>query len=176
MSDEKKIPINRMKNTYGYDDFQLEIDAAREVVENDAGFKVILYNIDREKTQVDIYSETDSDAIVFHNPIELTCLLRLDPAENKSYDQQKGGLRYQEYGKLNLFVFESELKEKRADIMYGDIIGYADYEDNLKLFEVTNDGKINSDNQHTVFGFRKYYRTIECVTLDPDKYNIEKFN
>ena len=35
-----------------------------------------------------------------------------------------------------------ELEEKRTDVSYGDIIGYSESEDNLRYFEVVNDGRI----------------------------------
>ena len=57
------------------------------------------------------------------------------------------------------------------DISYGDYIGYPDKEDNIKYFTVSNDGKINSDNQKTRVGYSPYYRKITCVTADKDEFN-----
>ena len=57
------------------------------------------------------------------------------------------------------------------DISYGDIVGYSDKEHNFKVWQVQNDGKITADNKHTRFGIKGYYRTIACVTLDPNLFN-----
>ena len=49
----------------------------------------------------------------------------------------------------------------------------ANREDNLKYFEVSDDGKINSDNEHTQFGYKSFFRTITCVVADPNLFNGE---
>jgi formylmethanofuran dehydrogenase subunit E len=93
-----------------------------------------------------------------------------EKSENKSYSEN-GSLRYQDYGNLTFTILNKQLNDKGVDISYGDIIGYSDRESNLKYFEVFDDGKINSDNAHTQFGYKSYYRTVSCVTVDPDQFN-----
>lgn len=170
MSSKKRLPINRMGKFYDYLDFGLENDMAREFLEGDLNFTVILFRVDRIKSQTDdVYGESDSEEIRFHPPVELKVRPNLEESENNSYSEGYG--RYEDYGNLIFTIFEDQLKELNVDISYGDYIGYPDKEDNIKYFTVSNDGKINSDNQKTRVGYKTYYRKITCVTADEDEFN-----
>lgn len=169
MSTNKKLPITRLNKFYDYLDFGLENDMAREYLEGDINFTVVLFRVDRIKSQTDsVYGESDSEEIRFLPPIELKVRPTLEESESKSYSEGYG--RHEDYGNLIFTIFEDQLKELGVDISYGDYIGYPDKEDNIKYFTVTNDGKINSDNAKTRLGYRSYYRKITCVTADPDEF------
>lgn len=171
MERKNRIPNTRLTNFYDDKDFEMELDMATELIEYDANFTVVLYRIDKiNSNNDDVYGESEAREIRFLPPVELKVLLNLVEAENKNY-ASNGSLRYQDYGNLTFTVLTKQLQEKGVEISYGDIIGYSDREDNLKYFEVFNDGKINSDNTHTHFGFRSFYRTIECTVIDPDQFN-----
>lgn len=171
MERKNRIPITRLSRYYDENDFQLELDMAREVIEEDTNFTVVLYRIDKvNSNNEDVYGESESREIRFHSPVELKVLLLLNQAENKSYGEN-GSLRYQDYGNLVFTVLTNQLEEKNVDISFGDIIAFSDKETNLKYFEVYDDGKINSDNTHTQYGYKAYFRTISCVTVDPDQFN-----
>lgn len=169
MSSKKTLPINRMGKFYDYLDFGLENEMAREFIEGDLNFTVILFRVDRIKSQTDdVYGESDVEEIRFHPPIELKVRPMLEESESKSYSEGYG--RYEEYGNLTFTIFEEQLTEQGIDISYGDYIGYPDREDNIKYFTVVNDGKINTDNAKTRVGYKTYYRKITCVTADPDEF------
>lgn len=166
---KKRFPINRNGKFYDEVDFGIEDEMAREYVEGDLNFVVVLFQVDRTETQVDdVYGEAKSGQIRFKSPKELRVNLALEAAQNKSYS---GGMnRILDYGNLTFHVFQSQLDELNCDISYGDYIGYADREDNIKYFTVSNDGKIFSDNAHTRVGYKGYYRTITCVTADSNEF------
>ena len=167
---KKKFPINRNGKFYDEIDFGIENEMAREYVEGDLNFVVVLFQVDRTETQVDaVYGEAKSNEIRFKAPKELRVKLALEEAENKSYSA--GMNRILDYGNLKFHVFQEQLTELNCDISYGDYIGYSDREDNIKYFTVTNDGKIFSDNAHTRLGYKGYYRTITCVTTDANEFN-----
>ena len=169
MSSKKRLPINRMGKFYDYLDFGLENEMAREFVEGDLNFTVILFRVDRIKSQTeDVYGEPDVEEVKFHPPVELKVRPVLDESESKSYSDGYG--RYEDYGNLTFTIFDDQLKELGVDITYGDYIGYPDKEDNIKYFTVVNDGRVNSDNQKTRVGYKSYYRKISCVTADPDEF------
>lgn len=171
MERKNKIPVTRLSRFYDEFDFKMELDMVKDLIEGDANFTVVLYRIDKEKSNYsDVYGESDPNEIRFLAPVELKVLLNLNESENKSYGGN-GSMRYQEYGNLVFTVLNDQLVEKNVDISYGDIIGYSDRETNLKYFEVFDDGKINSDNKHTHFGYKSYFRTISCVTVDPNQFN-----
>lgn len=172
MSTKNKIPVTRLSRFYDDLDFNLEIQMAEEVINEDANLTVVLYRVDKvNSTMNDIYGESSAKDILFLPPVELKVLLNLEAAQNKNYGGN-GSLRYQEYGNLIFTILNKQLKEKNVDINYGDIIGYSDREDNLKYFEVFDDGKINTDNQHTHYGYRSYFRTIKCVTTDTNQFKM----
>jgi len=150
---KKKFPISRIGKFYDEIDFGIENEMAREYVEGDLNFVIVLFQVDRTETQVDdVYGEAKSGEIRFKAPKELRVKLALDVAENKSYS---GGMnRILDYGQLTFHIFQDQLNEMSCDISYGDYIGYADREDNIKYFTVTNDGKIFSDNAHTRIGYK----------------------
>lgn len=167
---KKKWPISRLGKFYDEVDFGVENEMSREYLEGDLNFVVVLFQVDRTETQVDaVYGEAKSNEIRFKAPKELRVKLALEAAENKSYSA--GMNRILDYGNLTFHVFQEQLTELNCDISYGDYIGYADREDNIKYFTVTNDGKIFSDNAHTRLGYKGYYRTIACVTADSDEFN-----
>lgn len=171
METKNKIPNTKINRFYDDIDFNLELEMASELINEDMNFTVILYRIDRDNSNYDdIYGESNPQQIRYLTPVELKAILTLNTPENKNYDTN-GRLRYQEYGNLTFDVLNRELSDKNVDISYGDIVAYSDKEDNLKYFEVFDDGKINTDNSHTHFGFRSYYRSIKCVTVDPNQFN-----
>ena len=65
---------------------------------------------------------------------------------------------------------QKQLDEKLCEIKYGDYIGYRDKEDSMKFWTVVDDGKIFSDNEHTVFGYKGATRTVQCTTADPNEF------
>ena len=169
MSNKKILPINRMGKFYDSMDFGMENEMAREFLEGDLNFTIILFRVDRLKSQTDdVYGESDSEEIRFLPPVELKVRPVLEESSSKSYSE--GYNRYEDYGNLTFTVFEDHLKEMGVDITYGDYIGYPDREDNIKYFTVSSDGKINSDNGKTRVGFKSYYRKITCVVADENEF------
>ena len=167
---KKRFPISRLHRFYDETDFNLENEMAREFVEGDLNFKVVLFQVDRAKSQTDsVWGESDANEIMFHPPKEIKVRPILEEAKQDTYSE--GMAQFLEYGDFKFTVFTDHLEELGADISYGDYIGYADKEDNIKYFTVVNDGRINSDNTHTRLGYKGYYRTIVCVNADVDEFN-----
>ncbi len=72
MSNKKILPINRMGKFYDSMDFGMENEMAREFLEGDLNFTVILFRVDKIKSQTDdVYGESDSEEIRFLPPVEL---------------------------------------------------------------------------------------------------------
>jgi len=171
MSNNRKIPIERLNKFFSADDFELEIDFGREWLEGDINIKVILYRVDRVDTpEDDIYGETGKNNIRFKPPIEIPVNLNMAGPTNKNYNTD-GSMRYIERGNITMGVYQETLDELGVDISYGDYIGYPETENKIKYFTVSNDGKIFSDNTHTIVGYKGFYRTITCVPTDLDEFN-----
>jgi hypothetical protein len=170
---KKRVPIKRNTKFFGSDDFNLELEFAKEYLEQDANQTIILYRVDYSKTKVnDIYKEAQKDAIRFYNPIELPVIYEIDDAELKAYGNkiQKGV--YSQTGKLKFSILISTLEEYDCDISRGDYIGVQIDSTHREYFTVTDDGRVNSmSNKFTMFGTKPFARTIECASIDKNEFN-----
>jgi hypothetical protein len=158
---DNKLPITRVSKFFGQDDFDLHIQMGEEYLHGDLNMKLVLYRVDRTKTEIDdVYAEVGLDEIKYFPPIEFNGLVKIDEPKNNSY---KGGiLRYNEPGNLMISVYIKHLEQLNVDIRYGDFIGYQESETRTRFYTVTNDGKVVSDNKHNMFGYKPYYRNIVC--------------
>jgi hypothetical protein len=57
-----------------------------------------------------------------------------------------------------------------TEISYGDYIGYAVSETEIRYYTVVNDGVKNFDNIHTIMGYKAAFRTIVCVIADASEF------
>ena len=163
----KKIPITRLTKWYDETDFALDIDMGREYFEGDNNFTVVLYQVDRQKTNYDdIYGETLQDELRFQPPVELKVSVQLDSNDMKTYNSSNATLSYKDYGNLTFIIYTKQLDEKKCKINIGDFVAYADREDNVKYFKVVDDDRINSENAKTIGGYKAFYKKIVCVTTD----------
>jgi hypothetical protein len=170
---KEATPINRNNKFFSDIDYQLEIDFSREALEGDNNTKVILYRVDRTKTQVmDRYGEADEDQINYHEPIDLyVASYKIDKTENKAYNNNSGTLRYAQNGKLTFKVFNKTLDELKIELTYGDFIGF-DTNENIRIFyAIVDDGIKNFDNSHTIMGYKGYYRTVVCAAIDNNEFS-----
>lgn len=169
----KKIPIKRNTKFFSDEDFDLELDFAKEYIEQDANQTVILYRVDLERTKVnDIYKEASKDSIRFLTPIELPVIYEVGDAEMKAYGTkiQKG--IYSQTGKLTFSVLISTLEEYGCDISRGDYIGVQIDSGHREYFTVTDDGRVaTTSNRFTMYGTKPYARKIECASVDLGEFN-----
>jgi hypothetical protein len=166
---DNKLPITRLSKFFSEDDFRLQEQLGKEYLHGDLNMKLVLYRVDRTKTEIDdVYGEVGKDEIKFFPPVEFNALIAIESPKNKAY---KGGLlRYNEPGNLTFYVYISHLNELNIDIKYGDYIGYADTENKLRYYSVSNDGVVTSDNKHKMFGYKPYYRTITCTIVQDSEF------
>ena len=71
----------------------------------------------------------------------------------------------------NIGYIYSHLEELGVDVSLGDYIGYAESEDRMRYYSVTNDGRVTSDLKHTIGGYKAFYRTIVCAYVTPNQFN-----
>jgi hypothetical protein len=166
---KNKVPITRLSKFFSQDDFDINIQMGQEYLHGDLNMKLVLYRVDRTKTDTDsIYAEVGKDEIKFFPPIEFNALVKIDEPKNSTY--KAGVMRYLEPGNLTLSVYITHLNELNVDIRYGDFIGYPDSENKLRFYTVTNDGRITSDNKHKMFGYKPHYRTITCAPAQETEF------
>jgi len=168
---KKIIPINRLNKFFSAEDFNLEVELGREYIEGDINMSVILYRVNRETSVTDdIYGEAGKDDIRFKVPVELSVIVNFSEPENKVYNQNSGSLRYLQDGKLIFGIYSAQLTELGVDISWGDYIGYAVTETEIRYFSVVNDNTKNYDNKHTILGYKGAIRTIVCSPIDESEF------
>lgn len=169
----KKLPIKRNTKFFSGEDFNLEIDFAKEYIEQDANQTVILYRVDLEKTKVnDIYKEAEKDSIRFLTPIELPVIYEINDAEMKAYGTKMQKGIYAQTGKLTFSVLISTLDEYDCDISRGDYIGVQIDSTHREYFTVTDDGRVASNaNKYSMYGTKPFARKIECASVDLGEFN-----
>jgi hypothetical protein len=166
----KNRPINRVNKFFSREDYNLHMDLGREYLEGFLNMSVILYRVDREKTEIgDIYGEVYNEEIRFHPPIEIKCIVDLAAPENMKYNPNGTG-RFLEHGNLVFHVYQEFLEELDVEINYGDYILYQETERKNTFWEVSNDGKLYHENEKTVLGYKGFYRTVTCTAVEPDVF------
>jgi hypothetical protein len=164
-----KLPITRLGKFFSQDDFDINIQMGQEYLHGDLNMKLVLYRVDRQKTDTDdVYAEAGMDDIKYFPPVEFNALVKIEEPKNNTY--KSGMVRYNEPGNLTLSVYITHLEELGVDIRYGDFIGYQDSEDKIRYYTVSNDGKVTSDNKHKMFGYKPHYRTIVCVPAQETEF------
>ena len=161
---DNKLPITRLGKFFSQDDFDLNIQMGQEYLHGDLNMKLVLYRVDRTKTDSDsVYAEVGQDQIRYFPPVEFNGLVKVDGPGQKSY--KNGLMRYNEPGNVTISVYIKHLEDLKIDIRYGDYIGYQESEDKVRYYVVTNDGRVTSDNKHNMFGYKPHYRTITCAPV-----------
>lgn len=165
-----KVPILRLNKFFSQSDFDLQVQIGKEYLHGDLNMKLVLYRVDREKTDIDnIYGEVGSNEIKFLPPIEFNGLVKIEEPKNNSY--KNGLLRYNEPGNLTIYIYLSHLEELNIEIKYGDYIGYQESDSKIRYYTVVNDGRVIADNKHKMFGVKPYYTTILCSYVQEAEFN-----
>lgn len=163
---KRKNPINRNNFFTSPETINFQIAIGMEYVNKILNQTIVLYEVDRAKTKInDIYSEANFNDLVFKTPVELNVMYKIDKSELKTYDTQSIKGYYVKVGKLTFNIYEKELEENGCDINRGDYIGVQVTPEHMEFFTVTDDGRVNYDNAHTLWGTVPYYRTVECAVV-----------
>ena len=163
---KRKNPINRNNLFFSESQYDFQIGMSMEYINKVLNQTIVLYEVDLVNTKNnDIYQEAKFSDIVFKTPIELNVMYRLNKGELKSYDNKTIKGYYVKVGKLEFQILEKELEENGCDIKRGDYIGLQVTPEHMEYFIVTDDGRVNYDNKHTLFGTKPYYRSISCTVV-----------
>jgi hypothetical protein len=157
-------------------EYSFQEECAREFLEGDLGMLIILYQIDKDNSNPDaIYNEVTSDNISYKEPVELYVSYKISEGEIKSYLPSTTTAQFRSIGELTFPIFESQLIENNCDINIGDIIAIPIKINEYELFEISDDGRANIDNKHSILGFRKMYRNVTGVMIDPNRFKSLEF-
>ena len=171
-SSSLKLP-SKTNMFYSEEDFNFETEIVEGYIEEDLNQSVVLYEIDRRKTNVNaIYKEATSGNIRYKAPKEIPCMYEIKDSETKSFDSKSSNGVYTQDGNLVLYVLVRTLQKYNADIKRGDYIGVQIDTNRMKYFTVVNDGKVNSSNTHLIGAYNPAWRTVECTLVS----DISEFN
>lgn len=163
---KRKNPINRNNLFVSENQFNFQLGMSMEYINKVLNQTIVLYEVDLVNTKNDdIYQEAKFSDIVFKTPIELNVMFRLNKGELRSYDNKSIRGYYVKVGRLEFQILEKELEENGCDIKRGDYIGLQVTPEHMEYFIVTDDGRVNYDNKHTLWGTKPYYRSIECTVV-----------
>lgn len=167
-------PINRNDLFYSQEDFNYETDLVMGYMEEDVNQTVIVYEVDRDKTNLDsVYKENKDGKIRFKPPKEIPCFYEIKDAEIKSYDNKTSTGVYTLNGGLTVYILDKVLKKYGCDIKRGDYLGILIDTDRMVYYSVVNDGKINTANNLYVGAFKPAYRVVIGAVVDENEFNGE---
>ena len=157
---------------FSKEDFNLEMEIAREYMEHDMNQTVVLFEVDLSKTNTDdIYHEANKKNIRFKSPVELTVRYEISDSEMRSYDRNSNKGLYAKPGILTFTVLNETLEEVDRDIKRGDYIGVQITPEEIIYFTVFDDGKVASyANSNTLYGIKPFYRNVKCNYVDPAEF------
>lgn len=169
MSDNK-VPITRLNKFFSEQDFDLDISMGEEWLVGDMNFTLVLYRVDRQRTNNDdVYGEALEDSIQYLPPVEFRGYVQIETPINADYGSSK--LSQTEPGNIKIGVYQNELDNLGVEIVYGDYIGYYETESKVRYYSVVNDGRIVSDNKHTYGGYKPFYRSIIGAPVNNNEFN-----
>jgi hypothetical protein len=167
---QNRVPITRLNKFFSEEDFNLEMDMGMEWQLGDMNFTVVLYRVDKQRTNNDdVYGEAISDGIQFLAPVEVRGLVKIDAPSNSDMGASK--IYQLEPGNMTFSVYQSHLNQLAVEISLGDYLAYYETEDRVRYYSVVNDGRVTSDMKHTYGGYKKYYRTIIATPVTNDEFN-----
>lgn len=163
-NNNRTTPVNRNNLFYSEEDFQFETDLLEGYLEEDTNQTVIVYEVDRNRTNVNsIYKEAKKDEIKFKTPREIPCLYEIEDAQLNAFDEQSNTGTYQVSGNLTLYVMPKILEKYKCDIKRGDYVAIQIDTNRMSYFTVTDDGKVNNSNKLVVGAYKTAWRVIKAA-------------
>jgi hypothetical protein len=167
---QNRVPITRLNKFFSEEDFNLDIEMGGEWLHGDMNFTLILYRVDRQRTDNDdVYGEATENGIQYLPPVEFKGLVKIEASSNADLGASK--LYQSEPGNLTVSVYQHYLEDLGIEINLGDYIGYYETEDFVRYYSVVNDGRVFGDNKHTYAGYKRFYRTITAVPSTNNEFN-----
>lgn len=158
--------VNRNSMFYqGEEEFQFETDLIMQYIEEDVNQVVILYEVDRTRTNIDAnYKETDAaNNIRFKPPKEVPCLYEVSDSTMNSYDGIRSNAVYSLSGNLTCYIPLASFEKYKFDIKRGDYLAVHIDTDRMIYFTVTDDGKMNTANRNIVGAYKTAFRTVKAT-------------
>ncbi len=158
--------LTRNKLFYDEIDFQYETEMFEGYIEEDVNQVVVLYEVDRTKTNVNsVYNEASNGQIRYKPPREIPCVYDLGNAQIRSFDGKSSNGIYTQDGNLTIHVLVRTLEKYGCEIRRGDYIGVMIESNRMKYFTVINDGKVNTATNQMIGLYKPAWRVIDCTPV-----------
>ena len=158
---------------YSQEDFLFETELVEGYIEEDLNQTVVVYEVDRSKTNVNsVYKEASKGNIRFKPPKELPCQYEIKDSQMKSFDSKSSNGVYSQDGNLTIYALVRTMEKYHINIRRGDYIGVKIETNRMKYYTVVDDGKVNTANTHMIGSYEPAWRTIECTLVS----DITEFN
>jgi len=163
------VPISRLGKFFGGEDYQLDIGMGEEWLLGDMNFTVILYRVDRYKTETDdVYGEVLENGIQYLAPVELKGLVQVMAPTDKFLGNSR--VAQKEPGNMKFSIYQKTLDDLQVEIFMGDYLGYYETESRVRYYTVIDDGYVKSDNKHTYGGYKPFYRSIGASPVTNNEF------
>lgn len=163
--------ITRNAMFYSEEDFNMECEILEGYLEEDLNQSVIVYEVDRTRTQTDVTYKESKNKIRFKPPREIPCMYEIKSSETRSYDSKTANGVYSIIGNMTLYVMPSILRKYHCDIRRGDYIGVKIDEGKTVYFVVSNDGKVNWANETFVGAYKPAWRRLDCAPATLEEFS-----
>lgn len=163
--------VNRNNMFYSENDYQYETDLMLNYLEEDLNQSVVIYEVDRRRTNLNsTYMETKGK-VFYKPPKEIPCLYEISDSELKSYDQNTMNGVYSVSGKLTVYVLDKALEKYKCTVSRGDYIGVLVEPKRMVFFSVVDDGKVNTSNKFVLGGYRTAWREIKAAPCTLEEFS-----
>lgn len=163
MNKSNLTPVVRNNKFYSEEDFQYECSLLEEFIEEDLNQCIVVYEVDRVKTNTDSIYKESKQAIRYKAPKELPCIFEIKESATKSYDSTNSNGVYAISGNLTANIPVFMFEKYNCDIKRGDYVGVQIDTQRMSYFVVTDDGKINTANTNYLGSYKPVWRTIQAT-------------
>lgn len=171
MSKSSLNPITRNNKFYSEEDYQYELSLIEEYLEEDLNQVVIVYEVDRLKTNTNSIYKESQQAIRFKPPREIPCMFEIKDSQLKSYDSNNNTGVYSVSGGLTVYIPVFMFEKYNCDIKRGDYLGVQIDTNRMSYFSVNDDGKMNNSNKNYVGAYKTTWRIIEASPIPEEEFN-----
>lgn len=171
MPNNTYTPVTRNNLFYNDKEFRLEEDLICDYIEEDMNQTVVVYEVDRVRTNNDAIYKDSKDEIRFKTPKELPCLYQIEDSQLKAYDNSSNNAVYALSGNLTCYIPVAMFTKYDCDIKRGDYLGVYIEEGRMSYFVVTDDGKVNVSNTAFLGAMRPVGRTVKAAPVPDTEFN-----
>lgn len=159
----RTTPVTRNNLFYSEKDYQLESEIVSQYLEEDLNQSVVVYEVDRERTNSDEVYKDAKGNVRYKTPKDIPCMYEIAESELKSYDSKFNNGVYAISGNLTVYVMVHTLEKYHCEISRGDFIGVLVDDNRMQYFVVTDDGKVNTSNKMVMGAYKPAYRVVKCT-------------